>query len=324
VNTCPLPSQSQPCVYTLRHKLQHAVIFIILSLVFIAASLPVQAEVSVEDDLKNTVTLKQPAQRIISLAPSVTELLFSAGAGSKVVAVVDYSDFPESAKELPHVGGYTQLDIERILALQPDLVIGWKSGNHPDTLEKLRQLGLPVYTTETRYLEQIPVTLEKFGRLAGTSTIAKKEAEHFRLTLQKLKEQYQDKAPVKVFYQVWNKPLITINKENLINQVIGVCGGQNVFAELSNIAPRIDIEAVLKVNPDAIVASGMRVERPEWLDEWKDWPAINAVQKRQLHFIPPGHIQRQTVRVLLGAEQLCQQLDQTRHRIAASSTGNNQ
>ncbi|SEF44262.1 cobalamin-binding protein [Oceanospirillum linum] len=269
--------------------------------------------IELQDDLNNKVVLPQPAQRIVSLAPSVTELLFSAGAGSKVVAAVDYSDFPEEAKTLPRVGGYTQLDIERILALRPDVVIGWKSGNHPAALEQLRKLNIPVYITETRFLDQIPTTLERFGLMAGTQAQAQQEAEHFRNTLHRLKTQYQHKTPVRVFYQVWNQPLITINRQNLINQVIEACGGQNVFAELNTIAPRIDVEAVLKANPDAIVASGMGIERPEWLDEWLKWPAIKAVKNHQLHFIPPGHIQRQTVRVLLGTERLCQQLEQTRH-----------
>lgn len=280
---------------------------------------PAEADaIQVVDDQNRTLTLPQPAKRIISLAPSVTELLYSAGAGDKVVAVVQYSDFPEAAKALPRVGGYTQLDIERILSLQPDLVIGWQSGNQPEALDKLRQLGIPVYITETRFLEQIPDTLERFGQMAGTFETAARAANQFRNTLDQLKNQYQDKNTVKVFYQVWSQPLITINKQNLINQVIEACGGQNVFAELNTIAPRIDVEAVLKANPDAIVASGMGVERPEWLDEWLKWPSINAVKTDQLHFIPPGHIQRQTVRVLLGAERLCRQLDQTRTLMAGS------
>lgn len=284
----------------------------LLTVLALLTSQPASAAVSVQDDMGNTLTLPQPAQRIISLAPSVTELVFSAGAGDKLVAAVEYSDYPEAAKALPRVGGYTMLDIERILALKPDLVIGWQSGNHPEALDKLRQLKIPVYITETRYLEQLPVTLQRFGVLAGTEATANAEAKRFLTTLNRLKAEYQNKTPVKVFYQVWSSPLITINKENLINQVIGVCGGENVFSELNTIAPRIGVEAVLAANPDAIVASGMGVERPEWLDQWLKWPSLNAVKGQQLHFIPPGHIQRQTVRVLLGAERLCAQLDETR------------
>ena len=303
------------------HRTIRTALFTLVIAMGLQLSFQTPAEASaiqVIDDQNRTLTLPQPAKRIISLAPSVTELLYSAGAGDKVVAVVQYSDFPEAAKALPRVGGYTQLDIERILSLQPDLVIGWQSGNQPEALEKLRQLGIPVYITETRFLEQIPDTLERFGQMAGTFETAAREANQFRNTLDQLKNQYQDKSRVKVFYQVWSQPLITINKQNLINQVIEACGGQNVFAELNTIAPRIDVEAVLKANPDAIVASGMSVERPEWLDEWLKWPSINAVKNEQLHFIPPGHIQRQTVRVLLGAERLCRQLDQTRTLMADS------
>lgn len=304
------------------HRTFRTALFTLVIAMGLQLSFQTPAEASaiqVVDDQNRTLTLPQPAKRIISLAPSVTELLYSAGAGDKVVAVVQYSDYPEAAKAMPRVGGYTQLDIERILSLQPDLVIGWQSGNQPQALDKLRQLGIPVYITETRFLEQIPDTLERFGRMAGTFETAAREATQFRNTLDQLKNRYQNKGTVKVFYQVWNQPLITINKQNLINQVIEACGGQNVFAELNTIAPRIDVEAVLKANPDAIVASGMGVERPEWLDEWLKWPSINAVKNDQLHFIPPGHIQRQTVRVLLGAERLCRQLDQTRTLMAAEN-----
>lgn len=270
------------------------------------------APISVIDDRQNTVTLQQPAQRIISLAPSTTELVYSAGAGNKLVAAVSFSNYPEAAKNLPLVGSYNQFDLERVLAYQPDLVISWYSGNQPEAIEQLEKLGIAVYRTETRYLEQLPETLIKIGQLAGTETEAQQEAERFKKTLQYLKQAYSTQAKVQVFYQVWNQPLITINQENLISQVIDVCGGQNVFAELESIAPKIDVEAVLKANPDAIVASGMDEQRPEWLSDWKAWPSLKAVQDQQLHFIPPDHIQRQTVRVLLGAERLCQQLDQTR------------
>ncbi len=278
----------------------------------LAVSTGYAAPISVIDDRQNTVTLPQPAQRIISLAPSSTELIYSAGAGDKLVAAVSFSNYPEAAKKLPLVGSYNQFDLERVLAYQPDLVISWYSGNQPEAIEQLEKLGIAVYRTETRYLEQLPETLIKIGQLAGTETVAQQEADRFKQTLQHLKQAYSTQAKVRVFYQVWNQPLITINQENLISQVIEVCGGQNVFAELESIAPKIDVEAVLKANPDAIVASGMDEQRPEWLNDWKAWPSLKAVQDQQLHFIPPDHIQRQTVRVLLGAERLCQQLDQTR------------
>jgi len=280
--------------------------------VLLNAHISFAQSISVQDDRDHQVQLKQPAQRIISLAPSTTELLYSAGAGDKMVAAVSYSNYPDAANKLPLVGSYNQFDLEKVLAYKPDLVVGWYSGNNPSALEQLKKLGIAVYITETRYLEQIPVTLKKLGQLAGTSITANKEARRFKTTLQQLQKTYSQKAQVQVFYQVWNKPLVTINRENLISQVIDICGGKNVFSGLGSIAPRIDVESVLKINPDAIVASGMGEERPEWLSEWLNWPNLKAVQNKQLHFIPPDHIQRQTVRVLLGAKRLCQQLDQTR------------
>lgn len=273
----------------------------------------------VQDDRGRTVSLKHPAQRIVSLAPSTTELLFSAGAGPQVVGVVSYSNYPVEAQKIPLVGSYNQIDIEALLALKPDLVVAWHSGNSPAALEQLTRLGLPVYITETRYLEQLPVTVQKLGLLTGHATYAANTAEQLRQGLATLKQQYSQQRAVRVFYQVWNEPLITINRENLISQVIELCGGQNVFADLNSIAPRISVEAVLQANPDAIIASGMEEQRPEWLDAWQHWPSLNAVQQQQLHFIPPDLIQRQTPRVLQGAILMCQQLAQTRQRLSKAA-----
>ncbi|WP_220495542.1 cobalamin-binding protein [Oceanospirillum sediminis] len=278
-----------------------------------------QADIRVQDDTGTFLQLSSPANRVISLAPSVTELIFSAGAGNKLVGVVTFSNYPEAATQLPVIGSYNHFDLEKILALKPDLVIGWKSGNDQKAIHHLKALGIPVYLTETRFLEQIPETVKRLGQLMNTRTIADQAALQFNNRLAALKNTYQQQQPVRVFYQVWNRPLITINQQNLISQVIGLCGGQNVFAELDSIAPRIDIEAVLAANPDAIIASGMDKRRPEWLDEWRRWPSLKAVKNNQLHFIPPDHIQRQTLRVLTGAEQMCQQLATTRQHLSDMS-----
>lgn len=274
------------------------------------------SNIVVQDDQGHRVSLSQPAQRIVSLAPSTTELLFSAGAGAQVVGVVSYSNYPEAAQQIALVGSYNQVDLEAVLALQPDLVVGWYSGNNPATLEQLKRLGIPVYLTEMRYLEQLPNTIRALGVLSGNPSVAEQKAVELLAHLESLKLTYSQQSPVRVFYQVWNEPLITINQDNLISQVIRLCGGQNVFAELSNIAPRISVESVLDANPDVIIASGMETQRPEWLDDWQHWSALKAVQQQQLYFIPPDLIQRQTARVLQGATLMCQQLAQARQRLS--------
>ena len=252
------------------------------------------AEIRITDDSGAEVILRQPASRIVSLAPHLTELLFAAGAGDQVVGVVSYSDYPEAAKALPQVGSYTNVDMEALAALKPDLVVAWKSGNRNAHLDRLAALGVAIYVNEPRNLDDVAHSLENLGRLAGTEAEAQAAASQFRTRLQRLRSQYSNQAAVRTFYQVWDRPLMTINGAHLIGDVIRLCGGENIFADLPQLAPTISIESVLSANPDAIVASGMGEERPEWLDQWRRWPSLTAVSRDNLFFIPPAIIQRHT------------------------------
>ncbi len=283
----------------------------LLAALFVA---PTFAEVRVTDDLGQTVVLAQPARRIVSLAPHVTEMLFAAGAGAHVVGAVQYSDYPEAAQRIPRVGGYTSLDLEAIVALRPDLIVTWKSGNPAPQVEKLRDLGFAVYVTEPRRIEDVPRDVESLGQLAGTVADARKAAGTFRARHESLRRRYSGRPPVDVFYQIWDRPLMTVNDEHLISDVLRLCGGRNVFASLPVLAPKVDVEAVLAADPEAIVASGMGEARPEWLDTWRRWPQLRAVRHNDLFFIPPDLIQRHTPRILDGAERLCAALEQARTR----------
>lgn len=276
--------------------------------------LTTQAAVDLVDDLGTRIRLDAPARRIVSLAPHVTELIYAAGAGDALVGVVAYSDFPPAAKSLPSVGSYTRADLEAVVALKPDLVIGWRSGNQPAQIERLRTLGLPVYVNESRDLNAVAHTLRQIGRLAGTESAANTAANAFEAREQALRERYAGQPPVSVFYQIWNQPLMTINGEHLISAVIRLCGGHNVFHDLGLLAPKIGEEAVLVADPEAIVASGMGEARPEWLDTWRKWSQLQAVQRDNLFFIPPELIQRHTPRILEGATRLCAQLEEARQR----------
>ena len=274
----------------------------------IAMSTPLMAGIVVTDDRGREVRLDAPAKRIVSLAPHVTESLFEAGAGDRIVATVNHSDYPAAAADIPRIGGYDRVNIERILELDPDLVIGWESGNAQGQLQRLQELGLTLYVSEPRALSTIGESLERFGRLAGTRDSALEAARAYRERLAALRERYADRESIDVFYQIWNEPLMTINGEHLISDVIRGCGGRNVFAELSNIAPRVSTEAVVTRDPAVIVASGMGEERPEWLEDWKRWSEVRAVAKDNLYFIPPQYLQRHTPRILTGMERLCEQL----------------
>src|SRR3990172_3636909 len=272
------------------------------------------AEITVLDDTGNTLTLRVPARRIISLAPHVTELLYAAGAGGYVVGAVDYRDYPEAAKRIPRVGGYTGLDLEAIVALRPDLIIAWQSRNPPSQVERLRALGLAVYVSEPRHIEDVATNIERLGRLAGTADAALRAARAFRQRHEALRRRYAARPAVTVFYQIWDRPLMTVNGKQLISDVIHLCGGRNVFADLPILAPTVDVEAVLAADPEAIVASGAGAARPEWFDAWRRWPQLRAVRRDNLFVVPPDVLQRHGPRILDGAEHLCADLETARRR----------
>jgi iron complex transport system substrate-binding protein len=281
-------------------RLRFAIALCVLSLTAAARAQGLVAQ----DDLGQLVRLAAPATRIVSLAPHVTELLFAAGAGEQVVGTVEFSDYPPEAARIPRVGSYAALDIERILALRPTLVVGWQSGNGP-VLERLRALGLTVYVTEPRRFEDVLRAIDDLGVLAGSAETAREETTGLRTRLAALQRRYAQAPAVSVFYQVWHQPLMTVGGSHLVTRIIETCGGRNVFADVDALAPAVNVEAVLAAVPEAIVASGMDEARPEWLDDWRRWPQLPAVRDGHLFFIPPDLLQRPTPRLLDGAERLC-------------------
>ncbi|MFQ5643733.1 MAG: cobalamin-binding protein [Thiogranum sp.] len=278
-------------------------------LVLFPASSPA---VEVVDDAGRRIHLDKPAQRIISLAPHITELLFAAGAGDALIGTVSFSNYPPAATRLAGVGNYASINLEKIVALQPDLVVAWKSGSSSLQIERLERLGLPVFYSEPRRLEDIASNLQRLGRLAGSAKSADAAAARFTSGYTQLGTRYAGKETVRVFYEIWHRPLMTVSGAHLISQVIRLCGGHNIFSDLETLAPTVTPEAVLAANPEVIIAAGIATQRSEWLDAWRKWPRIAAVQHQQLHFIPPDLIQRQTPRVLEGAELMCEQLEQAR------------
>lgn len=273
-------------------------------------------EVVATDDASQIVKLPQAARRIISLSPHITELIFAAGAGGRVIAAVEYSDFPVAAKNLPRIGSYSALDLEGIARLRPDLAIAWGSGNPPAQVAQLARLGIPVFVSEPKRLEDIPATLRHLGRLAGTAAAAEAAAHGFEQRLAGLRARHAGDREVSVFYEIWHQPLMTVGGDHVISAAISLCGGRNVFAQLSQPAEAVALEAVLRADPEVIVASGMGEQRPDWLDHWRRWPRLQAVQRGNLFFVPPDLLQRHTPRLLDGAERLCAALDAARQRAA--------
>jgi len=267
---------------------------------------------AVRDDYGDEVHLEKPAGRIVSLAPHLTELLYDAGAGAKLVGAVEYSDYPQAAKALPRIGNNASINLEALLALRPDLVVAWPSAGTGKALERIAGLGIPVFRSEPRELEDIASTLERLGALAGTAAQADRAAAAFRARAADLRRRYSDRPRVRVFYEIWDRPLQTVNGQHLISKVIRLCGGENVFAGLPILAPEIDREAVLRENPEVIVGSGSDGTRPDWLDKWRAFPGLLAAAKGQLYSLPADLLQRHTPRVLDGAERLCGVLDRVR------------
>lgn len=272
-----------------------------------------RADVSVRDDTGQEIRLVAPAKRIVTLAPHAAELVFAAGAGDRLVGTVSFSDYPPAAKKVTQVGGYDKFDLEAIAALKPDLIIAWQSGNPPAQVERLKALGYTVFVQQPDHLEDVARHLEALGQLAGTEGVANVAAVRFRERLAALRA-YSAKPPVRVFYQVWKSPLMTVGGSQIISDVIHLCGGENVFGNLTTMAPAVSVEAVLETNPEVIVVSGMGQENPEWLDDWKKWKTMTAVRRGNLFFINPQLIQRHTPRILDGAQALCADLDAARNR----------
>ncbi len=271
-----------------------------------------KAEVCARDDTGADVCLDEPAQRIAALSPGATELVWAAGAGDQVVAVVAFSDYPPEAKQVTSVGSHTRMDLEKLLALKPDLIVGWVTGNPPEQLQALEDLGLPVFAIEPRTFEGVSSTIERLATLAGTETAGFAEADRFRQGIAELRERYQDSDPVPVFYQVWDEPLMTVSDEHLIGKVITLCGGENVFGQLDRLVPRISPEAVIGADPEAILAGGMGEENRHWLTRWEAFANLRATADDNLYFVPPSLIQRPTPRMLQGAQLFCEKLDAAR------------
>ncbi|MDO6747958.1 cobalamin-binding protein [Gilvimarinus sp. 1_MG-2023] len=268
--------------------------------------------ISVQDARGQWVTLERPAQRVVALAPHIVENVYAAGGGDKLVAAVSHSDYPAEASELLQVGSYKVVNFEQILALKPDLVISWASGNGEAVAAQLERLGITVYVDELRSLQDIAREVRVLGELLGTREQANKTVDQWQERLAQLEQNYRATEPVSVLYQVWNDPLQTLNGEHLVSDVIRLCGGRNAFADAVSIAPKINIESVIARDPQAIVASGMGEERPEWLDEWRFYPTLQSVQNKHLFFVPPDIIQRHTLRILDGAELMCRHLQTVR------------
>ena len=276
------------------------------AMAWLALAAIAHATVVAVDDAGQKIELARPAMRIVALAPHVTELLFAAGAGTKVVGVVAGSNFPAAASHIVEIGDANAIDLERIIALRPDLVVTWPYTTSAQ-LAAIRKRGIPVFTSNAKVIDGIAVDIEHLGELAGTEEVAKRAAAAFRADIDAARRRADTQAgpPVRVFYEIWGTPLFTVGGHHLISQAITLCGGENVFAALEVAAPVVTEEAVIAARPQVIIAGVDDARRPAWLDAWKRWPEIPAVRDGRLRVVDANFLHRAGPRFARGVVQLC-------------------
>jgi len=285
-----------------------------------SAATAVPAPVAVLDDAGRELRLERPPARIVTLAPSLTELVFAAGGGDRIVAVDASSDHPAAARSIPRIGDVARIDVERLLALKPDLVVVWRHGNTNRELEQLESAGIRLFRLEPQRLDDVVGAIERLGRLLGTEATAAPAAAALRDRLATLRQRHAADAPVRVFYQVWASPLMTINDRQIVSEVIALCGGRNVFAGLAPLVPQVALESVLAADPEAIFTADERghtallrraVDTPAFA-AWRRYPRLSAVRGSWLYVLNGDAISRQGPRIVDGAGAVCEALDEVR------------
>jgi iron complex transport system substrate-binding protein len=283
-------------------------LFIIIGLCTVRPSV---ASITLPQANGDSLTLTEPARRIITLAPNLAELVFAAGAGEHLKAVVEYSNYPPQVIQIPRIGDAFRIDLEQIMALEPDLVIAWKSGNPQSALQKLEQLGMNVWQLEITHPAEIADAVENISHAAGSEAIGEPLARQLRARLKTLQQQNAGKTPVEYFYQIAPRPLYTINGQHIISRSLDICGGQNVFAKLTSLAPQISRESIILANPQAMIAPEVQGGQPV-LDIWQQWPQLQAVQNRSMLYLPADEISQATPRLLDSINLACKLLDEVR------------
>jgi iron complex transport system substrate-binding protein len=277
-----------------------------------AHAAPSPATRSVTDDSGRAVIVHAPPLRIVSLAPGATEMLFAAGAGSQVVATVAYSDVPAEAQHVPRIGDAVAIDLERLVKLQPDVAVAWPSGGNPAQRAKIMRLSIPVYDQQTARLADLAPSIRRLGELAGTGDQAESAARAIEARLAALQRTYGDRhagREPRVLLEIWNRPIYTVGGRQLMSDALSLCGTRNVFADLTEPGPVVDIEAVIARNPDIIIAAGPPGESAGWLTDWQRFTTLAAVRSHRLLAFDDQALSRLGPSVLDATEALCKAID---------------
>jgi iron complex transport system substrate-binding protein len=275
------------------------------ALLSLGASVFAAATVSVQDDTGQALTLPATPTRIISLAPGATEMLFAAGAGDHVIATVQYSDEPPAAKQVPRIGDVVAIDMEKLVALRPEVAVVWPGGGNPAQIEEISRMGIPLYRQQVNALADLPASLRRLGALAGTSAIAEQAARNIEARLATLSRTYEGGRHPSVLLQVWNHPVYTVGGTHLMSDALKLCGARNVFGDLRDLGPAVDVEAVVARNPDIIVAAAPPGAGPEWLADWRRFTTLRAVRNGNLITFEDPRLVRLGPSIVSATEALC-------------------
>jgi iron complex transport system substrate-binding protein len=265
---------------------------------------------AVTDDLSLTVPVGAPPLRIVSLSPGATEMLFAAGAGAEIVATTEYSDVPPAARRIPRIGDVAAIDMERLVALRPGVVVAWPEGGNPAQRQKIANLGTPVYEQQVDRLTDLPGSLRRLGTLAGTTPLAERAARALEARLAALRQTYAggawgpDRRPT-VLLQVWNRPIYTVGGRQLMSDALTLCGARNLFSDLSEPGPLLDIEAVIRRNPEVILAAAPPGEGAAWVADWQRFPTLEAVRHHRVVAFEDEGLSRLGPTVVDATEHLC-------------------
>lgn len=265
----------------------------------------------VQDDTHQTVCVQQ-AQRVLVLAPNLTEIVDFVGGLKHVVAVDGSSNYPESVNRLPKMGNPWMLNAESILARNPDLVLVWQSGISMEVVEQLRRAGVAVFVSEPKTIEQIAGTMRRVSRLLGTEQASHSRVDEWLQQFGVLREQFSGRHVVPVFYQVWGQPLMTLGGQHAVSEVIRICGGYNVFADLPSLAAQVSVESVLGRNPQVMLASGSKQDHARFVKQWSNWAQLSAVRQGHLYTLPNDIFVRNGPRLVEATRAVCRYIDQAR------------
>lgn len=296
-------------------RLRGAALACLCALALAPTARAADAAIHITDDAGHELVLPQPARRVVALAPHLTELAYAAGGGPALVGVGRYSDHPEAAKRLPVVSDAFALDLEAIARLKPDLVLVWRSGTPQRQRERLRALGVPVFESEITSVDGIAGTLQRLGRAWGQPAAARQAADALRARWQQLQQRYAQRAPVRVFVQLWDQPLMTVNREHLIDAAVRACGGRNPFAGLPMLTPTITWEDGVRADPQIVVTADVNLEAAR--RSWQRFPQVQAVRSGQVVGMDADRLTRMGPRFVEGAQQLCEAIDAARRPLPA-------